>query len=766
MAVICAHRPKTAVAQPAANPGGPYTATAATRADGGWTFSFDGSASTGDPPLVQWEWDFGTDTCEGQWLNTFKWVSQNAYNDGAIILRGAGWGNSFVFGREPVLRQESATLTWGPSDAAAGHRADFDSDGDVDIADFLVFQGCFSGSNRTPSAAGCEIADLDGDADVDTADFGVFQDAFNGPNRPPKNVKPADSSPAPADSPGNALPGVFQARVTPDAGRAMWGFKNTSTNYSYTQMPYALYFDGGTVRIYEDGNHRGAFASYAPGQTYDVRIELKTAGGARYLWKLPSDADWTLLRDTTYGSGTSLLRGVTVESGTFRMDDVREVFYGKTLTHKVYQGGPAMLTVQDSTGQSQTATFDITVDPPDILANPGGPYTQTEGDRGADGWTFSLDGSASTSGLEIIQYEWDFGPDTFDGDGPDAGQYFIARAYQSAGQVRIPGGGWGNAYLFARHIVTRSGAPILQARVTPDGGTAMWGFKNTSTNYSYTQMPYAMYFDHGNLRIYEDGSHRGQVGSYTPGQAYDVRIRLKNTSGALYFIKPADAVDWTLLYDSYYGDQSELLAGATVDSGTFAIDEQTRRSYGATPQRTVAGPTPVTLTVTDLLGRTASQQASLTITGQPPVADPGGPYRAGLGEAVVLDGTRSTDDYGIVRYEWDLGTQTFDGSELNGEAWFASRATQDNRLLVTGAGNWGGAYAFSKQIVSRAKGVALECRVLPSGNHAMYGFKNLSRDYSYTQMPYALYFMEGTLQVYEDGSGRGSVGGYSKTTPY
>jgi hypothetical protein len=65
-------------------------------------------------------------------------------------------------------------------------QADFDKDGDVDLADFGVFQGCFNGPNRPyAQPTGCQPCDLDGDNDVDLADFGVFQACFNGPNRPP-----------------------------------------------------------------------------------------------------------------------------------------------------------------------------------------------------------------------------------------------------------------------------------------------------------------------------------------------------------------------------------------------------------------------------------------------------------------------------------------------------------------------------------------------------------------------------------------------------
>ncbi|MBN1490644.1 MAG: hypothetical protein JXA69_12065 [Phycisphaerae bacterium] len=62
---------------------------------------------------------------------------------------------------------------------------DLNYDGDVDLADFSVFSGCFNGPNRAP-AAGCGVtADLDNDSDVDLSDFSLFAQCFNGPNRAP-----------------------------------------------------------------------------------------------------------------------------------------------------------------------------------------------------------------------------------------------------------------------------------------------------------------------------------------------------------------------------------------------------------------------------------------------------------------------------------------------------------------------------------------------------------------------------------------------------
>ncbi len=61
--------------------------------------------------------------------------------------------------------------------------ADFDEDGDVDLADFGHFQACYTAPGVTP-APGCVDADLDGDGDVDPDDFGLFQGCLTGADQP------------------------------------------------------------------------------------------------------------------------------------------------------------------------------------------------------------------------------------------------------------------------------------------------------------------------------------------------------------------------------------------------------------------------------------------------------------------------------------------------------------------------------------------------------------------------------------------------------
>ena len=55
-------------------------------------------------------------------------------------------------------------------------RANFDCDGDVDLADYCSFASCLRCPGSGP-ANGCHQADLDGDNDVDLVDLVAFQAA-------------------------------------------------------------------------------------------------------------------------------------------------------------------------------------------------------------------------------------------------------------------------------------------------------------------------------------------------------------------------------------------------------------------------------------------------------------------------------------------------------------------------------------------------------------------------------------------------------------
>jgi len=58
--------------------------------------------------------------------------------------------------------------------------ADYDADGEVDLADYAYFPDCMTGPDAGPPTTACDIFDFDRDDDVDLDDFARFQEACTG----------------------------------------------------------------------------------------------------------------------------------------------------------------------------------------------------------------------------------------------------------------------------------------------------------------------------------------------------------------------------------------------------------------------------------------------------------------------------------------------------------------------------------------------------------------------------------------------------------
>ncbi len=92
----------------------------------------------------------------------------------------------------------------------------------------------------------------------------------------------------------------------------------------------------------------------------------------------------------------------------------------------------------------------------------------------------------------------------------------------------------------------------------------------------------------------------------------------------------------------------------------------------------------VWLTVTDNDGNSRGNRATVVVLGAPPVADANGPYTGAQDVALTFDGSGSTDDYGIVEYEWDFGDGNT-GSGITPSHTYTSAGAYTVTLTVTDA---------------------------------------------------------------------------------
>ncbi|MCZ7638468.1 MAG: PKD domain-containing protein [Verrucomicrobia bacterium] len=176
--------------------------------------------------------------------------------------------------------------------------------------------------------------------------------------------------------------------------------------------------------------------------------------------------------------------------------------------------------------------------------------------------------------------------------------------------------------------------------------------------------------------------------------------------------------------------------------------------------------------MTDHGNQTATTSISvLVVPGESPVpritASPLNPEGR---QPVAFSGELSTDDRGITSYRWLFPPRAFDfaGRALDADQWIAAGVTQDDRLTVTGNGNWGANYVFSFRPASSAAAPSRAASTPPPTPLApWWASKNLDINSGHENtFPYALYFDNGELRAYEYGSDRGKIGEYTRGLSY
>ena len=424
------------------------------------------------------------------------------------------------------------------------------------------------------------------------------------------------------------------------------------------------------------------------------------------------------------------------------------------------------LVAYDAAGQAATGTVTLVMqrgEAPTALA--GGPYAVDEitGNADANTWLVSLDGSGSsdpTTSAAGLRCDWDLGTDTFDGAVLTTGKWVTSSTgVAGGGTLAITGNSnWGQRYAFTRHTIVRSEGVAFEARILPpSSGNAMVGLKNSNTTYSYNQMPYAFYFhDNAAVNIYENGSDRGQVFAYTPGQWYEMRIELKAAAGARYYLRPAGVARWWLCYDSSNATDTQFRRGMDVYSGTFQLDDLRDLAHGVSPDWRFhgAGAHTATLVVTDPSGMADTNSAAVTVqAGDPPVADAGADQTQAESNAVdrvwtfAFNAGGSSDDHGIYSYEWDWD---YDG--------VAFQPSGDTLVAPTHAWTEPGVYTAAVRVTDHALQTAVDtCVVTVVGGTAP--VVDAGGPYTVDEFPcaYSAGASNGAWTVTLDGTGSGDA---------
>ncbi len=450
------------------------------------------------------------------------------------------------------------------------------------------------------------------------------------------------------------------------------------------------------------------------------------------------------------------------------------------------------LTVTDKAGQKATATTTVSAikgNPP--VANPGGPYVQDETKANANTWTINFDGSGSTDDTGIEFYSWDFG-DGATGTGVKPSHIYTGVGTRAVTLTVTDRSGQSNTKTTT--VTTKGNAPPVANTGGPYNVT-----ENLVVNRHWTiNADASASTDDVGIWKYEwnfgDGSPVATTKitphTYATPGTYTVSLKVTDHANQSSTATTTTSVVGTGVPTANAGGPYVTEPNTPVNfDGSASTDNTGILSYrwnfgdgttgkGATPVHaySATGSYTVTLTVPDTALQTATATAAVSVVvGNPPVANAGGPYKSNVGVPVRLNGSGSTDDYGIASYEWAVGAansllkDSFTGTVIDTANWLfpASGVTQNGAVTLTGGGGWGSRYLFSKNDFPLDGIAVVTGQVIQTADgYLMFGFKNTNTNFSYDQMPYALYFANGTFQIYENGSYRVQGGSYSLNVLY
>ncbi|MCP4091768.1 MAG: PKD domain-containing protein, partial [Gammaproteobacteria bacterium] len=761
----------------------------------GDTVDLSGEFSTDDGSIVDYSWDFG-DSSTGAGIDvshTFPDVEDDFYvslqvtdDEGKVAI---GSGLVMLVGDPPVA-DAGGPYVFGEDFAEGGiYTVTLDGSNSIDDGvDPLKFDWDLGDSFSDDFSSGViDTNAWDFSGATVTAEESVVSGAGSWGTRylVTKRSFPRSSSEVT----------TFTGHVgTVNNPTVMWGLKNANDNYSYTQFPYAIYFNNNSwIYIYEDGASRGNKLTYTEGQDYETRIDVKPGNGATYYYRLAGSVNWVKIYDSSHSSASSYRLGATVNAGAIRLDnfDYQNTSTSETPTavYSTQETFDISLTVTDIADQSDTNATTLRTmagNPP--VANPAGPYTPGEASANCGNYTVVFDGSDSTDDSgRIYRYDWDYG------DGATGSGVSPSHTYAAGGPVPDNF----TATLTVTDHALQLNTLTATATISPapgdfpvastgdysvDESSANAGLWTVNFNGSLSTddnglCDYVWDFGDGTTGTGVSPSHQySAAGDYTGTltvrdhalQSHQVSFTVQvaandppvSDDGGPYEVDEGAAQNgqWTVNFDAGSSTDDIGIWKYSWDFGDGSTGTGVAPShiYGADGTYTA------TLTVYDHAGQTTASSAVVTVnSNDPPVADAGSSHITERGFPVTLDASGSTDDFGIKSFSWDFGKDN---------NWVHSGATQvdGSTVKVVGTNNWSNRYLVSQDTFERIADESYTGRVgTSSTTNVMWGLKNDTDNYHHNQFPYAIYFNNNNwIYIYEDGASRGNKVTYTRGQAY
>ncbi|HVU57102.1 MAG TPA: T9SS type A sorting domain-containing protein [Puia sp.] len=558
--------------------------------------------------------------------------------------------------------------------------------------------------------------------------------------------------------------GYLQFTATETNTARMVGLSTSYAGSNYTTIQYAWYLtSGGSLQIYESGSYRGSFGTYATGDVLKISVE---SGVVKYYKNevlqyisgvaptLPMIVDVSM-----YHPGATIANALVYNynSGSFIANASNA---GSSPTFNWFVNG---VSVQNGTSNTYTntslangdvVTCKLTPNLSGCVAASISSNTITDTVVSPLGMDFAIQGTPVTTNCSAVteQVKWQLS--TLNSN---------LTVTAPNGLSRFQNSGW-NAGVASWNTVSNNG--YFQFTATETNTYRAIGLSNTFTGNNYTNIQYCFYLNAGGaLSIYESGSGRGNYGTYNTGDV--LKIAVENNvvkyykNGSLLYISSITPT-LPMLVDATIYNTGGTITGATVtnyNAGTFtasAVNAGVNPTFnwfvnGVSVQNGASATyTNTSLTANDVVtcqmtpnlsGCTAIPVSSNTLTDT--IADP-----ANLDFSITGAAGATNCNSAVEQVKWKL-------SDLSPSL----LVTSVNGLSKFQNGGWNSGASSWNTVSNNGY---FQFTATETNKNRMAGLSTSYTGSSYTNIQYAFFLTSGgSLQIYESGNGRITVGSYT-----
>ncbi|MCB9336459.1 MAG: hypothetical protein H6586_09930, partial [Flavobacteriales bacterium] len=360
--------------------------------------------------------------------------------------------------------------------------------------------------------------------------------------------------------------GFMQTIVNETNTNRMIGLNATNTSVNYNEIDYAFYLvNNGSLVIYENGSNMGNWGSYSTGDTLRVAVvnnEVKYFQNGNVVYTSTIAPTLPLYVDMSLNTVGATLENITVYNG----------LYGR---FTAFVNGVSNISYQWKLNGANVGTDSDTYT--NTSLNDGDEITCNLSIIGTSGCGADTIVTSNKITIEEESFE-DFVSfyitrETTERNGcqfavEDVVWEAVSGVDKNANNITKSSGSnaW-NAGAFSYNSIGSNG--YMQFIVSETNKNRMIGLNSSNVSFNYNDIDYAFYLvSGGNLLVYENGSNRGSIGSYTTNDT----LRINVSGNTVEYLK-----NGTLLYTSsivatppLYVDASLNTVGGTITNVQIA----------------------------------------------------------------------------------------------------------------------------------------------------------------------------------------------------